>query len=327
MATSENSSHTLRVSAPVYFLWVALLTLVGVGVAMLLRPTLTDSIRSALGLAQQPQAAAGSFYTVRVAPLFEEHCTACHGAHRQKADLRLDSLAAVMRGSKHGPIIVHRDWKSSELMTRLTLPATNEKAMPPSGKPPLSADEVQVIRLWVAAGASGALPVAAIHGAPPPVLTVEFPKVDEAAVARARAPLAQTVKELQARFPGVLSYESRGSADLQVNASLLGRRFGDREFAAFAGVREHIVWADLSGTSISDASAQALAECKRLRTLRLANTAVADPTARALTSMTALKSLTVVGTALTESSLAALRGRGVRIYGGDETSSDSNATS
>jgi hypothetical protein len=232
-----------------------------------------------------------------------------------------------MRGGKHGPIILQGDWKNSELMTRLTLPPQNEKAMPPSGKTPLSADERQVIRLWIAAGASSALPVAAIHCAPPPVVQVEFPKLDEAAVARARSPLAPTVKELQARFPGVLSYESRGSANLLVNASLLGHAFGDREFAALAAVRERIVWADLSGTSISDASAQALAECKHLRILCLANTGVADPTARALTSMTALKSLTVVGTALTESSLAVLRSRGVLVYGGDETSSDANATS
>ena len=327
MVVSANSSNTQRLSVPLYFICVVLLTSLGIGAAMLLRPTLSYSIRSVLGLEKQLEAAAGSFYTMRVAPLFEEHCTGCHGGHRQKADLRLDSFAAAMRGGKHGPVIAKGDVEGSELVTRLTLPPEHEKAMPPPGKPPLSADEVKVIKLWIAAGASGALPVAAIKGAPPPVKKIEFPEIDESAVAQARAPLAQVVKQLQARFPGVLSYESHSSADLYVNAALLRRAFGDKEFAALAAVREHVVWADLSGTSISDASAQALAQCKRLRTLRLADTHVSDATARALTSLNDLKSLTVMGTVLSESSLGSLRSQGVKIYDGHESLSNSNATS
>jgi|GEM_PF-1657532 len=327
MVASGNSSNRLRLSAPVYCACVALVTTLGVGVAMLLRPALAYSIRSVVGLEKPPQAAPGSFYTVRVAPLFKEHCIGCHGKSRHKAELRLDSLTGAMRGGKHGAVILAGNLKGSELVTRLTLPPGNDKAMPPSGKPPMSADEVTVIKLWIAAGASGALPVAAIKGAPAPVPKIEFPEIDEASVARARAPLAPMVKQLQARFPGVLSYESRSSADVQINASLLGRSFGDKEFAALASVRERIVWADLSGTSISDASALTLAECKHLRTLRLANTGVTDPTAQALMSLSALKSLTVVGTSLTESHLATLRSKGVRVYDGHETSSNSNATS
>jgi Planctomycete cytochrome C len=327
MAASGNSSTRLRLSAPVYFACVALVTALGMGVAMLFRPALAHSIRSVMGLEKPPLAVPGSFYTARVAPLFEEHCTGCHGAGRRKAELRLDSLAGTLRGSKHGAVILAGNLKGSELVTRLTLPPGNEKAMPPSSKPPMSADEVTVIKLWIAAGASGASPVAAIKGAPAPVMKIQFPEIDEASVAQARAPLVSMVKQLQARFPGVLSYESRGSADLQINASLLGRSFGDKEFAALAPLRERIVWADLSGTSISDASAQTLTECKQLRTLLLSNTGVTDVTTRTLTSLHALKSLTVVGTTLTESNLADLRGKGVRVYDGHETRSDSNATS
>lgn len=303
MVASVNSSDTIRLSAPVYFGCVALLTAMGFVVAMEFRPSLAHSIRSALRLERQPASLPGSFYTARVAPLFEEHCISCHGAHRQKAALRLDSFAAAMRGGKHGPVILARDWKGSELMTRLTLPPEDLKAMPPSGKSPLSADEVKVIRLWIAAGASGELPVAAIRDAPPPVVKIEFPKVDEAAVARARAPLAQTVRQLQERFPGVLSYEARSSADLEVNASLLGHAFGDAELSAFTPVRERVVWADLSGTSISDASAEWLSQCKLLRVLRLQDTRVA------------------------ESSLAELRRKGVRIHDGRDVSPAANARS
>lgn len=303
------------------------MTALGLGVAMWFRPALAYSIRSILLLEEPLQALPDSFYTVRVAPLFEEHCVSCHGEHRQKADLRLDSLAAAMRGGKHGPVIATGNWRGSELMARLMLPPENEKAMPPSGKPPMSANDVTVVKLWIAAGASGALPVAAIQGAPPPVVKVEFPEVDETAVAQARAPLAQVVTQFQARFPGVLSYESRDSAGLRINASLLGRSFGDKEFAALAPMYERIVWADLSGTSISDASAQALAECKQLRTLRLTNTGVTNATIQALLSLDTLEALAIVGSYLPESDRAILRSKGVKIYGGHEAPPDSNATS
>jgi hypothetical protein len=326
MAARGNSSNRLRLSVPVYLACVALVTALGFGVAMLFRPALGHSIRSALGLEKLPLAAPDSFYTVRVAPSFEEHCTACHGAGRRKAELRLDSLAGTMRGSKHGSVILPGDVKGSELVTRLTLPRANEKAMPPSGKPPMSADEVTVIKLWIAAGASGALPVGAIRGAPAPVQKIQIPEIDEASVAQARAPLVPIVKQFQARFPGVLSYESRSSADLEINASLLGRSFGDKEFAALAPLHERIVWIDLSRTSITDISAKTITECKHLRTLLLANTGVTDSTVRALASLPALKSLTVVGTTLTQANLTALRGKGVRVYDGHETRMDSNAT-
>ena len=46
--------------------------------------------------------------------------------------------------------------------------------MPPSGKTPLNQDDVTVIRLWIAAGASGTLPVNAIKGAPRLVAPVKM---------------------------------------------------------------------------------------------------------------------------------------------------------
>jgi hypothetical protein len=76
---------------------------------------------------------------------------------------------------------------------------------------------------------------------------------------------------LQERFPGVIDYESRGSARLELRASLLGRKFGDRELAAFAPVREYIVWADLTGTAVGEPSAGAIGAMQSLRTLRMMN--------------------------------------------------------
>ena len=92
------------------------------------------------------------------------------------------------------------------------------------------------MELWIAAGASPTLPANAIQNAPtnqePVVAEVSFDEIDPAAVAHARAPLAPIVAQLKKRFPDVLDYESRGSAGMVVDASLMGAEFGDEELAA-----------------------------------------------------------------------------------------------
>ena len=303
-----------RVSAPVYFICVVGLTALGFWIATLLRPTLAYSVKDLLGIQDSLQATPNSFYTARVAPLLEEHCIGCHGERRQKGKLRLDSFAAAMRGGKHGPVIKPGNAQDSELMARLLLPPTDDKAMPPEGKPPLKPDEVTVIKLWIAAGASGVQPVEAIKGAPKPVAKIKFAEIDPVAVEKERAALAAAVKELQKRFPGVISYESRGSADLEINASLLGEKFGDAELAALAPLHDRIVRADLSGTAVGDASASTLVSMKRLKVLRLLNTKIGDATIRALTNAGALQSLAVVGASVSDQALQPLRNKGVKIY-------------
>src|ERR1700709_2481586 len=163
-----------RLSAATYLGCVALVTVFGTVLATQLRPPFGHAVRQFVGLGTEPQANADSFYAVRVAPLLDSRCAGCHGARMQKAQLRLDSFAGLMRGSRHGAVIEPGRIKDSGLFTRISLPASDDKAMPPSGKTPLTADEVTVIRLWIAAGASGAQRVVA--GAPKLVTEVKLPE-------------------------------------------------------------------------------------------------------------------------------------------------------
>ena len=280
------------VSAPVYFAGVAVVSAVLLGSAMALRPSFAHTVRDVFGLFFFNDTATTEIYTERVAPLFEKHCIGCHGPKRQKAELRLDSFAAVMRGGKHGAVVRAGDAGESELIARLMLPRTDEKAMPPQGKEPLSADDATVIRLWVAAGASPIQRAAEIVGVPPPIRQIEIPELDVAAVERARAPLTAPLEALQARYPAAIAYASRSSADLEINASLIGPAFGDADLAALVPLRHQIVRLDLSGTAITDVSAPALAGMSRLRVLRLLNTKV------------------------TPNALSPLRAKGIKVYDG-----------
>ena len=208
-----------------------------------------------------------------------------------------------MRGGKHGPVVKAGNAKGSELIRRVTLSRSDDDAMPPQDKRPLTANEIKLLELWIAAGASSTLAANGIKDAPttqePVVAEVAFPEVDPAAVTRSRAPLAAVVAQLKQRFPNVLDYESRESANLVIDASALGARFGDDDLAALKPLSEQIVIADLSGTAITDRSAPLLAAMKHARVLRLTNTKITDATVLALGGLDRLESLDLYGTAVT----------------------------
>lgn len=268
-------------------------------------------LRDWLGLSFEdkgPSAASStSFFTVRVEPVFAGHCNNCHGRAKQRSRLRLDSYEAVMRGGKHGAVVKAGNAQGSELFHRVTLSVGDDKVMPAEGKKPLSADEIKILQLWIVAGTSPTLAVEAIKDAPasatPVVADVTFEEIDAAAVAKTRASLAPTVAQIQKRFPNALDYESRGSADLVLNVSLLGAGFGDEDMAGLKPLAEQIVMADFSGTAITDRSAASIAAMKRLRVLRLMHTQITDTTVQALSGLNQLQSLSLFGTGVTPVSL------------------------
>lgn len=269
------------------------------------------AMRSMLGLASSreaiPVADPNTFYGARIQTIFAARCIACHGANKHKGNLRLDSYRALMRGGKDGKVIQARNVQASDLFRRITLPPSHDDFMP-KGKPPLTADQVKAIELWIDAGASETLPINAIKNAPgsAPAAEVTFEEIDPAAVARLRSTLGPVVSQLQKKFPGILEYDSRGSADLRLNASMFGSKFDDRDLEAFAPVAGHITVADLSRTAVTDHSAAELASMKHLRVLRLMNTRVSDATVLRLQELNLLESLNLYGTAITPAVLPAI---------------------
>jgi uncharacterized membrane protein len=272
-------------------------------------------LRHALGISNlRPSismAASNTFYGARIDPIFAARCVTCHGPAKHKANLRLDSYRSLMRGGKDGPVIRAGNVQGSDLFRRITLPPGHDDFMPKEGKRPLSADQVKLIELWIGAGASDTLPVNAITDAPvgsgpPAVAEVTFEQIDPVAVAKLRAKLAPAVAQLQKQFPNILDYESRGSADLFLNASILASKFGDHDLAAFGPVAEYITVADFSRTAITDHSLTAIAAMKRLRVLRLMNTGITDTTLQGLGTLDQLESLNVFGTRVTSASLSSI---------------------
>lgn len=89
-----------------------------------------------------------------VAQVFQQKCNSCHGAGRQRGDLRLDRPENLLRGGKGGPAFVAGNAQDSELMRRMRLPEDDEQHMPPAGRRQVSEAELRLIGWWIETGAS-----------------------------------------------------------------------------------------------------------------------------------------------------------------------------
>ncbi|MDA7920626.1 DUF1553 domain-containing protein [Verrucomicrobiales bacterium] len=86
-------------------------------------------------------------YLKDIKPVLKERCYSCHGALKQKADLRLDT-AAEMIGAK---VIIPGAVDESELFLRITSEDDDDR-MPPEGHA-LTESQIAAVRDWIKAGA------------------------------------------------------------------------------------------------------------------------------------------------------------------------------
>jgi uncharacterized membrane protein len=97
-------------------------------------------------------AAADPFLDV-VAPMLEQRCGSCHNADKRESDLDLTSYERLMRGGESGRVVYAGAPERSELLSRITLPPSDESFMPAEGKTPLTDAQVEIVEWWIGAGA------------------------------------------------------------------------------------------------------------------------------------------------------------------------------
>lgn len=245
-----------------------------------------------------------TFYTARVAPILERHCVVCHGPEKQKARLRLDTFDHVVRGAESGVVVKAGDVKGSELYRRITLPRTDEEAMPSDGKPELSADEIRIFELWIASGASASKSLAEFPTAPVPkaaaapvvALTADWrPRAGEIAVLEKAAGVRLVPRSLVATDGLVLR-----------TASAPGR-CDDAAIARLAPVAEYIVEAELARTKVTDIGLKTVATWPNLRRLDLTRTAVTTAGLPALATLTRLEGINLTDTSVDDAGVSALK--------------------
>lgn len=97
-------------------------------------------------------------YAVDIKPIFDHSCVRCHHGDHAKARLHLDSLAGVLKGAKHGKVVIPGEPEKSRLVKaaghvlkdpRDWMPPLHNKA----GIKPLTSEQVSLIMGWIQQGA------------------------------------------------------------------------------------------------------------------------------------------------------------------------------
>ncbi len=128
----------------------------------------------ALLLAAGPAAAADDDLAARAKEIFRGHCAECHGGAKARAGVNVLDRDGLVKKDKVTP------GKPDDSTVYQLNTATDESAMPPTGRPRLAAEQIDVIRKWIVAGAP---PFPADAPAPPePAKEKDKPLKDVAGV-------------------------------------------------------------------------------------------------------------------------------------------------
>lgn len=99
----------------------------------------------------------GVTYEADIKPIFEKSCIKCHGAEKQKGKLRLDTLAATLKGGEDGKVIEAGKSAKSMLVHNVAHVGDEDMFMPPPDNkdkiPPLTKEQIGLIRAWIDQGA------------------------------------------------------------------------------------------------------------------------------------------------------------------------------
>jgi hypothetical protein len=101
------------------------------------------------------QCRADDTYLQQVKPLLQKRCYTCHGALKQKANLRLDTVAQILKGGRSGSAIDRKEVAHSLILERVA-DTDPETRMPPEHEgEPLTAAEFKLLKDWIGSGAVG----------------------------------------------------------------------------------------------------------------------------------------------------------------------------
>ncbi len=240
-----------------------------------------------------------------IKPLLEEKCFACHSSKKQKGQLRLDAVDLIVKGGKHGEIIVAGDPKESELFKRIALSEEEKNHMPPKKESQLTSTEIELIRWWIREGASfdkkvnefvdRELLMAYVKAVSSNSQESWIPEKETT------APDQSVIKKLQSSGVAVVPIANNSN---YVSVSFAGKRTIDqKDMELLNSLSPQVVDLNLSWTSVSDNDMLRISSLKEVRVLNLSHTAITSVGISELKELENLFRLNLVETKVTNEGL------------------------
>ena len=258
----------------------------------------------------------------KIWPILEERCVECHRAPYElngkikepKAGLRLDGAAHLMHGGDGGVVVVADHPSQSSLYKRLLLPLDDSEHMPPKGNP-LSHQQKELIRKWIAQGLDFGKWVGQTDGVEElaekkrnenTVFVPEFinfySKLSEGLVPFSKNKLDQisAASGLLIRPIGI------GQTLLEARVVTNPESVGDNEIKKLLPIAEHLTKLDLRSTQITDRSLDYIGTFSKLTVLNLRGAKIGDQALAELVNLPILQTLNLTETEVSDHGLKRL---------------------
>lgn len=258
-------------------------------------------------------------YADIIQPILTEKCTSCHGPEKQKGGLRLDELAFILKGGKHGSVLGKGSEKSI-LLTRLLLPPDDDEHMPPKEKGQLSRHQITLIQWWIRNGAIDKTNVSdwsqddKVREALASLTGGSVDDIQSKQEVYTSIPLAdpQLIEQLRKAGAMVVPVSMESGA---LNVSLLNLTDSSNRFwEILVKLSPQVVSLRAEHASINNGVLPYIAQLTELQKLSLKGTKIQDEGIENLTRLTRLRSLNLSGTGVSGKGISVIKGMNELLY-------------
>lgn len=256
-----------------------------------------------------------------IQPIFKQKCEQCHNATKMKGELRMDQIALLQKGGKHGIIFKPNNVEESEFIKRILLPDSEEEHMPPKGKNQITENELSLLRWWVEQGAVFDKKVSqlTINESVKPILaslgggfgastvSVKQDKFDReeslltVVVDKVEASTIETIK----KSGGLILPLAQNSNYVELTY-LNNPKFSDKEANLLTIAAPQTLWLKLTNTQITDNGLAFVTKLTSLTRLHLENTKITDNGLENLKTLENLEYLNLTATNITDKGLKSI---------------------
>ena len=216
-------------------------------------------------------------YSDLIQPVLNQKCISCHNNENKSGGLNLTHLQALLEGGDNADLLIAGNALKSELFRRVTMDPNSRKFMPPNGVP-LSYTETLLIQEWINNGLDTSLAIS--DDVLTPSVKSQF-QLSYGLDTRQKS-FVEKLNLTPVNDTLLMNLKNQGFAikKLSDDMNLLDVKYSDsitvEKLRLLDSIREHIVWLDLSGTSINDALLDHLPDLDNLVRLDLHNNPIAS---------------------------------------------------
>ena len=238
-----------------------------------------------------------TLYERAIGPLLQQKCLSCHGPEKAKGDLLLNSPDNILKGGKHGAILMSQNNTNSLLLERLFLPLSDENHMPPEGKLQLTKEELSLLNYWVLSGVN---------------LKIKMNELAQSdslfLLAHHWMPSIPYSDRPKTKFPNLEKYNSNyctayysytGSDNIEVSF-YQGEFYTHENLKRLTPIQSQIVYLNMQNMPLKDEDIAFIAQCEHLQKLNINYTQLTPDQLFPLKKLTQLKSISICGLAYDE---------------------------